>query len=75
MIADNMHSADQVRVDVLHEILGHFGLRGVLGERLNPVLVQVAEHFDLTKIMHLQLQILLFFTQAANLRRPTHLRS
>ena len=48
--ADNIHSASQVRDDILHEVTGHFGLRGLLGDKLNPVLDQVAGHFDLSEI-------------------------
>lgn len=50
VVSDNIHSASQVRDDILHEVLGHFGLRGLLGDKLNPVLDQVADHFDLSEI-------------------------
>lgn len=42
LLSDQIHSeADAARV-MLHESLGHYGLRGVFGKELNPILDRVA---------------------------------
>jgi hypothetical protein len=42
IVADNLYSPDQAIVVFLHEIIGHYGLRKLLGKDLKPFLNQVA---------------------------------
>ena len=42
IVASEMRSPDDVVRVLFHETLGHFGLRGVFGEELKPILKQVA---------------------------------
>jgi hypothetical protein len=42
LLAPHMASMDDIRRVLFHEALGHFGLRGIFGERLNPILAQIA---------------------------------
>lgn len=42
LLASQMRSDADVRRVLFHEALGHFGLRGVFGKRLNPMLAQLA---------------------------------
>ena len=45
IFADQMTSTKDVVEALLHETLGHYGLRGVFGKGLKPVLEQVARDF------------------------------
>ena len=45
IFADQMTSTQNVVEALLHETLGHYGLRGVFGKGLKPVLEQVARDF------------------------------
>ena len=45
IFADQMTSTQDVVEALLHEALGHYGLRGVFGKGLKPVLEQVARDF------------------------------
>lgn len=42
IVADNLNSADEAESVFLHEAAGHYGLRGLLGDRFKPVLNQIA---------------------------------
>lgn len=42
IVADAVATREDVRRVLFHESLGHFGLRGVFGDRLNPMLDQLA---------------------------------
>jgi len=42
LVADGLHSEADVAETLLHESLGHFGLRGTFGDALNPVLDRLA---------------------------------
>lgn len=42
LIASELHSPDDVVRVLMHEALGHYGLRGVFGETLKPILDQLA---------------------------------
>lgn len=41
LIADNLHSSSQALEVLLHETVGHFGMRGLLGKQFDPILQQV----------------------------------
>jgi len=45
IFADQMTSTKDVVETLLHEALGHYGLRGVFGKGLKPILEQVARDF------------------------------
>ena len=45
IFADQMTSTGDVVTTLLHEALGHYGLRGVFGKGLKPILEQVARDF------------------------------
>ena len=45
IFADQMTSTKDVVETLLHETLGHYGLRGVFGKGLKPILEQVARDF------------------------------
>jgi hypothetical protein len=45
VFADQMTSTKDVVETLLHEALGHYGLRGVFGKGLKPILEQVARDF------------------------------
>jgi hypothetical protein len=45
IVAGNMRSNKDVVLALYHECLGHMGLRGVFGNKLNNVLMQVARNF------------------------------
>lgn len=42
LLADALHTPDDVQRVLYHEALGHFGLRGVFGDSLNGILDEVA---------------------------------
>jgi adenine/guanine phosphoribosyltransferase-like PRPP-binding protein len=42
LVADALESRDDVARVLFHEALGHFGLRNVFGDALNPILSQIA---------------------------------
>lgn len=42
IVADNLYTADQAQIVFLHEVIGHLGLRKVMGKELVPLLRQVA---------------------------------
>jgi N12 class adenine-specific DNA methylase len=41
LIADNLSSTDRAQEVIFHEAIGHFGIRGLLGNELRPILNQV----------------------------------
>lgn len=49
LIADQLHSVEDVQKTVLHEMWGHHGLR-LLGEDADPILRDVSAKYDLNKI-------------------------
>jgi hypothetical protein len=42
LLADALHSREDVQRVLYHEALGHFGLRGVFGDSLRPILDEVS---------------------------------
>lgn len=46
LVADNLGKApDDITRTAAHEIVGHFGVRALVGENLNPILDQIAKDF------------------------------
>lgn len=43
VVANHIKSERQVTRAVLHEVVGHAGIKGVLGDKINPVLDQIAD--------------------------------
>jgi hypothetical protein len=41
LVAENIESLERAETVIFHEILGHYGLRKTLGDKLNPLLNQV----------------------------------
>src|SRR5699024_2756347 len=41
LVAENIQNTQRAEEVLFHEILGHYGLRGMLGEQLTPLLNQV----------------------------------
>lgn len=41
VVADNIRTRAEVEETILHEVVGHHGLRGLLGDDINPILDQV----------------------------------
>ena len=46
LVAENLRDAGEARMVYLHEALGHYGLRAVLGDKLNPFLESVARKYE-----------------------------
>lgn len=51
LVADGINSAERARTVIFHEALGHYGLNGVFGESLKPILKQLvsARRSDVAK--------------------------
>lgn len=45
VVAENSHTEQQVIESVLHEVIGHHGIQGVLGDRMDSVLDQIARDY------------------------------
>lgn len=45
VVAENSNSEQQVVESVLHEVIGHHGIQGVLGDRMDSVLDQIARDY------------------------------
>lgn len=46
LVTDNISSSDQAEKVLFHEALGHFGIRSLLGNSINPVLNQVYKKYQ-----------------------------